>query len=210
MKSNIKAILFDLGGVLYQIDYARMESAFRALNPHLEVSIFSPDSQVEITFLYERGEISTDTFLRQLQRYFPDATPQQLADAWNSLLVGLYSHSVPLLESLSNQVPLFLLSNINELHYQRAYEAIERIKPYFEECFFSFLIGHRKPERSAFAYVLNRIGMSPEAILFLDDSWKNVQVAQEMGFSAVQVQGETLMSFELGKDITIGEFVSLL
>lgn len=191
MKS-VRAILFDLGGVLYEIDFSKMERAFQQLNPNLSVSIFSPESQVEITYPYEKGLISTETFLSGLQKYFPGVQKDELIEAWNSLLIGLYPHAIPLLEFFSERYPVYLLSNINDLHYEAALPEIEKIKPYFKECFFSCEIGYRKPEVEAFQYVLNQIEQLPEEVLFIDDSTQNVQAALKMGLQAIHFSGKSL------------------
>ena len=101
------------------------------------------------------------------------------------------------LENLSKTHTLYLLSNTNEIHVEKALRILKEVtdKPldqYFTKIFWSHELGDRKPHGSAFQKVLDTIDTKAEEVLFVDDSLQHVEGARSIGIEAVHLQGEIM------------------
>lgn len=186
MKPTIQAVLFDIGGVLLELDW---DGAVQALDfdlsklpgtlPQFIGSWKSYDA-------YERGHLSTQEFFTQLGKEFGHpGSVAELTAGWNKLIGGQVRGIEEILSSLS--VPIFALSNTNEAHYEYFRERFP-VFSRFEEIFKSYDLGMRKPEAEIYLKAAELMGVEPEAILFIDDVKRNVEAARELGFNAEQVQ----------------------
>lgn len=180
-----KNLLFDIGGVLYDIDFPRMMAAFetfeREINaPHL----FSKTAQHELVSLYEVGKISTEEFIKSLRETFGlKATDAQIKDAWNALLIGVFEGRLEQLTHLKEKYNLAVLSNTNFMHYEYILPACEPLYEQFQKCFFSPFIQRRKPDLECFEFVLAEMGWKVEETLFIEDSPPNIEAARSMGLA---------------------------
>lgn len=186
----IKNIIFDLGGVIYELDFQRFNHNFSLLQkkspPH---QIYSRLKQPPVFSDYERGTIDTATFCRRVREELGlVATDETIVEAWNSLLVGLFPGRKELLEKLASQFRLALLSNINPLHLDHIKSECREIFQLFEHCFFSCQLGTRKPELTIFNLVLHQMEFHPQETLFLDDSPPNIEAAMSLGIKSILVQ----------------------
>lgn len=197
----IKNIIFDLGGVILDIDYSAPIREFAKLNMHNLESIYSIAQPDPIYSLYETGKISTEEFMNYLQSRSPEGTsPTAILHAWNSILIGLPPHRIEILKQLKQYYRLFLLSNINELHIE-GFEAMYRrhfpegsLHDVMDEVYYSCRIGKRKPEAASYLHIVNEHGLDLKETLFIDDSADNVAGALQVGLHARRVipeQGET-------------------
>ncbi len=197
-------LLFDFGGVLYDIDYAATERAFRALGiEHFEEK-FSKQKQSQLFDWLETGKIESDEFLERMQSLCPaGTTTEQVLNAWNAMLIGLSAEKVRLIESLQGTYRLFLLSNTNRIHAQFFEAQIERqlglskFKSLFEKVYYSHEIGQRKPHASVFEWVVEQNGLKAEETLFIDDSPQHLEGAKQAGLQVLQVQTNVPFESEL-------------
>lgn len=192
---KINNILFDLGGVLIDIDYNRPVQAFSQLGFHHFEEQYSQVAAGPLFIELEKGHISPDEFFQNLQELGPGSIPtEQLEAAWNSILLDFRLNSLALLERLQKKYRLFLLSNTNAIHHQAFSEIFQRLETgkklddYFEKAYYSHLIGERKPESSAFNYVVRDAGILPEETLFIDDTPENIEAAEKLGFRTIWLQ----------------------
>ncbi len=190
----IDNIIFDLGGVLYSIDYWE---TFKRIGDLLGMDIDQdniPDGVHDIVRSYNSGSIKTETFLWQLQRISHNSIPlpQKLISAWNSMLIGWEDGIFKFLEELRKNYNLYLYSNINDLHYQHLMHELStthndlQLQDYFDGMAFSHLIKHVKPDLQAFKYVLNLYDVDPDRTLFIDDFSENIDGALESGMKAIR------------------------
>jgi FMN phosphatase YigB (HAD superfamily) len=189
-----KAIIFDLGGVLLDIDFKLSEKAFAELG----VTNFSDFfNQFHSNDLFKRLEtgMEDDLFYDDLRT--ATGLPlrnEQIRDAWNALLLNFRPESVAVLPLLKDKYELYLLSNTNEIHlqeFQRRY-AVWRPGQIFDDLFdaayYSHRIGHRKPNASAFEYVLQMHGLNAAETIFIDDSINNIEAAQQLGLQTIHLK----------------------
>ncbi len=198
-KSQIKNILFDLGGVLLNIDYKLTEDSFISLGMQDFDEHYSQAAQSGLFDDFETGKISSTDFLNILARKFSsDITSAQMRDAWNAMLLDFPSNRLMLLDTLKDDFNLFMLSNTNEIHFEAFNEIFSRyydgsITEYFEKVYYSHQIGMRKPDANVFQHILDDQQIKSEETLFIDDSEQHIKGALKLGIQAVWL--------EPGKDV---------
>lgn len=188
----ISHLLFDLGAVLYRIDFPRTSNALSALMPAGSgFDAYTRDVQQDFFKQYETGKISDAAFLDGLRTAFGiDAPDQALVDAWNALLIGVPAGMLPLVRQLSAKYNTAILSNTNPLHFQCLLPETQPVFDCIERVFTSFELGMRKPDPETFAEVARRMGWDPAHTLMIDDSAINLEGAKAAGLQALWVQDE--------------------
>lgn len=182
----IKNLIFDLGGVLYQVDYQKVTDKLQALSPHIH---FSQLKQDPIFDDFEIGKINPQEFrnaIRSLAQ-MPHLTDSQIDEIWNSMLIGLFPDRRALLQKLSTKYRIVLLSNANQIHYDYIYEECKPIFDMMQKIYFSFQIGLRKPHPEVFYYVLKEMNFQPSETLFIEDTIIHIQGAQSCGLNTLHV-----------------------
>lgn len=191
---QIKHIIFDLGGVILNIDYFKTEKAFVALGLTEFPALYSQLQQEHLFDDYETGKISTDTFIAALQQYLPHATRAELIDAWNAMLLDLPIERLRLLQQLQLHYDIYLLSNTNELHEAafnqqvKAQVGYDSFAPFFDKVYLSHHIQERKPNKAAFEIILQEHHLDPVHTLFIDDSPQHIKGAQSLGINTIHLQ----------------------
>jgi putative hydrolase of the HAD superfamily len=184
----VDALLFDLGGVVIEIDFGRVFQAWAA-------SARVPQSQIAERFsldagyeAHERGEIGAQEYCTHLRATLGVTLADDiLLSGWNQIFVGAIPGVGALLESLAKSFRLYAFSNTNVAH--RAYWQVRYaslLQP-FSQIFCSCDLGARKPSAGAFLEVSRRIGVAPARIVFFDDHPDNVRGAREAGLLAHEV-----------------------
>lgn len=189
---NYKNIIFDFGGVLFDIDFNRTIEAFHRLGYPAFENMYSQYKADQLFCKLEKGEIDVDTFYEVMLKAGPDGIDrQQILEAWNELLLDYRKESLQYLSSLKNKYRLFLLSNTNCLHY-RQFTAVFPSTPdhpclesYFEKSYYSHKIGMRKPDTEIYDFVLRDAGLIPEETLFIDDTLPNLETARTFGLQTL-------------------------
>lgn len=193
MMKDIHNILFDLGGVLLNINYQRTENAFAALgipNFHEQYHQFFANP---IFSALETGQTDEADFFLQLSKQTGvTLTEQQITQAWNAMLLDWRTESIALLPQLAKQYRLFLLSNTNAIHHKAFQESYTKqfnqsFDLHFEAAYYSHLIQQRKPHDAAFQYVLTQHQLSAATTLFIDDSLPNIEAAAALGFQTLHL-----------------------
>jgi FMN phosphatase YigB (HAD superfamily) len=188
----IKNVIFDLGGVFLNLDFARTHAAFRALGTHKFDALWSPATQSALFENYEKGLMDHASFrqgLRQ-QLHLEHATDAALDQAWNAMLLDVPQERLTWLTQIGKQYRVFLLSNTNVMHLEHIHShalppnSRPRLADYFEHAYYSCDIHHRKPEPAAFTHVLQQHALVPRETLFVDDLPLNVEAARGLQLHA--------------------------
>jgi putative hydrolase of the HAD superfamily len=195
ISSSVKNIIFDLGGVIINIDYRLVLESFSRLSQKSPALILQQIKDTGILFKYDTGEY-TDAMFRQAMNQILGAslTDSQVDEAWNAMLLDIPQDRIDLLLSLRKQYKLYLFSNTNNIHIQAVNHilkhstGIEQLDNLFDKIYYSFLINHRKPAASSFAFVLQDSGLLPEETLFIDDRLDNIMGAKQLGILTVHIQ----------------------
>jgi len=179
---KIEAVIFDFGGVLFEIDYNAPVRAFEALGMESFAAAYSQAQQEEIFDLLETGKIPGEAFYEWISSYLPMATRAELENAWNSILLHLLPERVDYIFKLKEKgIRTFLFSNTNMLHvevFERMVDksyGLEKFKSAFEFVHYSNELGIRKPHPESFLEICRIHGLTPEKTIFVDDSIQHVE-----------------------------------
>lgn len=179
----IKNIIFDLGGVLYNVDYQRTVQQLSDL--FFRTMEFSQEKEWSIIAEYEKGNISTEIFREKLSSAFGfegNVENGSFDAAWNSMLQGFYEYAQPVINTLLHQgYSIVILSNINSLHLEYIQNHSPSIFSSVKHVFFSCEIGLRKPEISCFRHVIDICAWDPQETLFVDDAERHCKAAASLG-----------------------------
>ncbi len=198
----INSIIFDLGGVILNIDYQLPVKAFKKLGIDDFSSQFSQQAQTRLLDDYETGKISSEDFLEVIRGMVKPGTGDlEIIDAWNSILLDLPERRLFTLEKAAENHRTFLLSNTNDLHieefnsYLLDEHNIPSLEPFFESLYLSYELGLRKPDPRIFEYVLQDSDLDPETTLFIDDSIQHIESASQLGIITHHLQNEDISDF---------------
>lgn len=186
----IQAIVFDLGGVLIDLDFEGCVRAFREILGYERITeLLDLSHQKGIYGDMEAGIITADEFRKEILRDSrPGAVPGDVDRAMAGLLTGMDPAKVTLLEELAGKYALYGLTNNNEISVARMHEIYEEAgldwKRVFRKEFVSCRMKLMKPSREIFDAAAAEIGLPPEEILFVDDSQRNVDGALAAGWKA--------------------------
>lgn len=192
--STIKNLLFDLGGVIIDLDRQRCVDALGALGMKDAGDFLGLYGQKGDFLALERGEIDAPEFYSRVRRLMPDGVSDtQIRDAFNMFLTGIPVRRLEALRRLRDEgYGIYLLSNTNPVMMESKIadefrkEGLE-MKDYFDGTVCSYEAKCYKPEPEIFSYTARHCAIRPEETLFLDDSQANVDAAKREGFNAVHV-----------------------
>ncbi len=195
MNENIENIIFDLGGVILNIDYNLTAQAFKDLGLTNFDEMYSQAAQTGLFDKFERGLCSSAYFINGLLDFMPiGTTPNQVVAAWNAMILELPTENLELLQALNAKYRIFLLSNTNEIHIQHFHRLLSQNKlaasldPYFEKVYFSSEIKLRKPDVETFEKVCNDNNLNKSRTLFIDDTLQHIEGARKAGLNALHFQ----------------------
>lgn len=188
----IKAIVFDFGNVLYNLNEKLFKDNLSVLLDE-NLSEGYPKHLLDASYQYEIGKINTETFIWKIQHYKKgNLNPRSIINCWNSLLDHFPPHRWDFLDKLKDRYKLFLLSNINELHLDTVYKHIHKVHGqidfetnYFDGVFYSHLLKMRKPDKEIYDFVEQMTGLNGRELLFIDDKMENVEAARLNGWNAI-------------------------
>jgi HAD superfamily hydrolase (TIGR01509 family) len=183
-----KALLFDLGGVVIEIDFGRALrhwSSYSDLTPDQLRAAFGFDTAYE---KHERGEIEWPQYLQHLRQTLRlTGSDEQIKEGWNAICIAEIPQTLALIGQARKRLPCYGFSNTNRTHQAHWEAAFPRVAKAFEKIFVSWELGLRKPERPAFAKVCAEMGVQAGEVLFFDDTGENVDGARVAGLRAVHV-----------------------
>jgi len=202
---NIKAMIFDLGGVIYNINYQKTIEKFVAIGLDKKKYIYSQKYQSEIFNQLEIGAITSEDFLLDLKKNSTCKSISKIKNAWNCMLLDLPKERVKLLKRIKNKIPLFLLSNTNAIHVTEIKNKIgeKRYTDFyniFNKVYFSHEIKKRKPDEDAFKLILKENNLSAKNVIFIDDSIQHINAAKTIGINTIFLEkNHDIMSLSLDK-----------
>ena len=187
MDKNIKNIVFDLGGVLVDLDFkgainGLQQAGFANVKEQLQA--FDRDG---IFQKFELGEMTAEEFRTAIRENSTvELTDEEVDNLWNAMLLEVPREKLELILHLRGKYMVYLLSNTNSIHWDYVcknafnYRGF-RVNDYFEETFLSYEMHLAKPDKAIFEKVLEEANLLPEETLFIDDSEANCKAASELG-----------------------------
>lgn len=183
MLKGIKNIIFDLGGVLLNIDPKKTIDAFGQLGMEQLVKDSGLSYDHEIFFQMEQGKLSPDEFRKGVQEMLPSPVSfEEIDAAWTAMLLDFPEIRVQLVKNLSKEFTIYLFSNTNAIHVEKYHSNFRKqhgfeVSSLFEKDFYSNEIGFRKPTLESFQEIIRLSGINPEESIFIDDSKLNVDAS---------------------------------
>lgn len=188
---HIKNIIFDLGGVIINLDINKSIKAFNAISPMPFEEIYTQSKQSELFNAFDKGTITQNNFFTDLAKAINyNGNLEILHEAWNAMLLDFPEHRFDTLVSAKQRYNTYLLSNTNETHIEvferdlRRTHGIQNFEDYFDKLYYSCRIGMRKPDAEIFEFVLKENKLDPAETVFIDDSIQHVKGAGEVGINA--------------------------
>ena len=191
---GIKNIIFDLGGVLLNIDPQKTIDAFGRLGMPQLVANTGLSYDHDIFFRMEQGQITPDEFRNGVQELLQRPfAPEVIDEAWTAMLLDFPAIRVELVRRLRTDFKIYLFSNTNAIHVAKYHSDFRKqhgfeVSSLFEKDFYSNEIGFRKPSPESFQEIIRLSGINPEETLFIDDSHQNVDAAIACGLKGLWLE----------------------
>ena len=181
-----KAIIFDLGAVILNINYQNTIDEFTKLGVKNAATFYSKKVQTDLFNQIEIGIISSNVFLKALQKETNNANITQVEKAWNAMLLDLPEKRLQLIKNLKNNHIIYLLSNTNAIHIDAFKKQLGNKKwlafcELFDKMYLSHELGLRKPDIQIFEYILKEQKLKAEEVFFIDDSPQHIAGAKKLG-----------------------------
>jgi len=194
MNKKIRTVIFDLGGVIIDLDLDSTIKAFTSLldgrpteldNLHFGNTFFQQ---------HERGQIDNEDFRNQIRLLSKSPLSDESIDkAWNTMLLRIPKNRIDLVLALKKTHRVMILSNTNQIHIERLNRMLEESTGHksldivFDQVYYSYRLKMRKPEPGIYELVLNENRLKPEETLFLDDNMENLEAAGKLGIQICHI-----------------------
>ena len=203
--SGIRNIIFDLGGVLLNLDFEATFKAFKQLGSKASKAE-TKESYANPLFLdFETGMISATVFRQKFHEYLknPALTDEMIDDAWYAMILDIPKNRVDTLLKIREKINIYLFSNTNDIHITRLKKWFYReygfeFESLFVKAYYSHEIHERKPDLSSYLKVIELAGIKPKETLFVDDLEKNINKALKTGLKTLWLRDGMEMSEVFG------------
>lgn len=202
--SSVKNIIFDLGGVLLDIDFKLTHTAFeKAGVPGFE-KLYGQHAATPFFIDFEKGKIPVPVFFDHVRNICGcPLSDETITQCWNALLKGFEPEKIGWLKKIRKQYRVFLFSNTNIIHYEWFVNDFnqltgEHFNGQFLKAYYSHEMGLRKPEPESFQYILDEQKLQAPETLFIDDTLRNIEAAQKLGMQTIHLPSpQSILELEL-------------
>lgn len=187
MKKDYSVIVFDLGNTLIRFDHSisanKIANLFRADSKKI-YDIFFDSS---LTRAFEKGEISPREFYARATELLGfELSYRDFVPIWNDIFWEDEA-ACDIARQVKKTHKVFLLSNINRLHFEHIWHKFEIMK-IFDEMILSFIVGAIKPEAMIYEAVIRKAGGNRRDILYIDDREDLVKEAISLGIDSIRYE----------------------
>jgi putative hydrolase of the HAD superfamily len=203
---NISTIIFDLGGVLINLDLPQCIHNFKQLGLKDFEQNLNLFGQKGFFLQFEKGQIGVEQFRAEIRKLATGIlSDEQIDAAWCSFLCDIPLEKIKLLEQLKSKFRLVMLSNSNPLHIGVSAagefaKAGKQISDLFDACYLSYEMHMAKPDAEIFLKLLEDEQVQANQCLFLDDGIKNIEQAQKLGIQSYLVAPNENLNFLLNNE----------
>ena len=193
--TEIKSIIFDLGGVILNLDYSKTVDEFKKIGVLHFKELYSQKKQTLLFDNFEKGKIKPEEFISSLKNSENLKIKEiDFINAWNAMLLEIPINKLQFIDGLKKDYKIFLLSNTNEIHIKKfendlkKKNMLEQFYKCFDKIYYSSRMGKRKPEKNCFNQVLEENELVAKNTLFIDDSIKHVEGAEKAGIKTFHLE----------------------
>jgi haloacid dehalogenase superfamily, subfamily IA, variant 3 with third motif having DD or ED len=184
----IKNIVFDLGGVIIDLDHKGAIRNFKEIGVDDIEEMLDPYEQKGLFLELEDGRLDAEQFRKGLSEHCSkEFTMEEVTYGWFGFVEGLPQYKLDYISELRKDYNLYLLSNTNPFIFEwaKTSEFSEKglpITEYFDYIYASYQMGVTKPNALIFERMIEHSGMIPSETLFVDDGIHNVEMGKQLGF----------------------------
>jgi putative hydrolase of the HAD superfamily len=193
--NKIKSIIFDLGGVILNLNYAKTVDEFKKIGVLHFKELYNQKKQMHLFDDFEKGKTQPVEFISSLK----DSENLKIKEidfinAWNAMLLEIPFEKLDFIYSLKKDYKIFLLSNTNEIHIKKfendliKKNMLKKFYKCFDKMYYSSRIGKRKPDEDCFKQVMEENGLVGDSTLFIDDSIQHIQGAEKIGIKTLYLE----------------------
>ena len=202
---KFEAIIFDLGGILINLDYEKSLEEFIKIGGKNIKSIYQQYKGYPLFAEFEKGAISAQQFRDGLRTLFDfQASDQALNFAWNAILQDFPKERLDFVDKVGKTKRTFILSNTNKIHkegFDKIYQqqiGDASLAIHFEKAYYSHLIGMKKPDTEIFDWILKKHQLQAKKTLFIDDTLENLEGAKKAGIHTLHIDPKknTILDFQ--------------
>ena len=193
--TEIKSIIFDLGGVILNLNYSKTEDEFKKIGVLNFKEFYSQKKQTLLFDDLEKGKIKPEEFISSLKESENLKIKEiDFINAWNAMLLEIPIEKLQFIDGLKKDYKIILLSNTNEIHIKKFEDdlkknnMLEQFYKCFDKIYYSSRMGKRKPEENCFNQVLEENGLIAENTLFIDDSIQHIEGAKKVGVKTFHLE----------------------
>ena len=200
MSAKIKNIIFDLGGVVLDIDESIVYKELEKMG--ISTSELAQSKEfIDIMSKFDTGIYTAPTFRKKTKALLGQEkmTDQRFDAIWNAMLLDIPRERLEAIEKVKKHYKIFLMSNSNVIHYDLYVRDLQLRFGYhefdelFNKSYFSFAEHLEKPDPRFFELILDHEGLLPEETLFIDDTAANIEVAKSLGIKTYHISREELV-----------------
>ena len=200
MNAKIKNIIFDLGGVILDIDENIVYKELEKLGINT-LELARSKEFMEIMSKFDTGIYTAPTFRKKTKALLglEKMTDKRFDDIWNAMLLDIPRERIEAIEKVKKHYKIFLMSNTNVIHYDLYVRDLQLRFGYnefdelFNKSYFSFAEHLEKPDPRFFELILDHEHLLPEETLFIDDTAKNIAAAKELGIRTYHIRRDGLV-----------------
>ncbi|MHA2282368.1 MAG: HAD family hydrolase [Promethearchaeota archaeon] len=191
---EIKCIIFDLGGVIIDLDFSNFYNSIIAQSP-----LNKPQTPIMLEFfrqsdIYHQGLMSDKEFYQLACDVLQvcELDQESFFSAFNSIISGYNTKVVEIIKKIKEyrNLKLMCLSNVNSSHWEFLLKKKWDFFDYFDEFILSHEVHMTKPVEKIFQYAIQKAGCLPEEIAFIDDGLNNIHSAQKLGIIGIKFTNE--------------------
>ena len=186
----IKSVIFDLGGVVVDLDFSNFYNSIISQSP-----LNKPQTPIILEFfrqsdIYHQGKMSDDEFYHLACDLLQvcELDQKDFYGAFNSIISGFNPEIVEIIGAIkeNNKIKLLCLSNVNSSHWEFLLKKKWDFLEYFDDFILSHEVHMTKPDKKIFEYAIEKAGCKPDEIVFIDDGINNVRTARELGIIGIK------------------------
>lgn len=189
MDKRYSVIVFDLGNTLIKFDHNISAKKIANLFHLDSKKIYDMFFDSELTRAFEKGLISPREFHSRACDILGAKLPfRDFVAIWNDIFWEDEKVCELARQLKEKAYKLFLLSNVNRLHFEYIKKKFDIIK-IFDDVVLSFMVGAIKPDRLIFEDVIKRAGGDRTKLLYIDDREDLIREARLLGIDSIKFDG---------------------